>query len=404
MKIISLRLPVFVGCAVALFSGCAGKSVGAAKDWNAAMERELATLPKQALPSDKAKFSGEVEAQGAPAVAHSTGLARITIPLGTEQPISCFVYYERISAGDAIQKLFADIVLGEKRLGAFDVGVLATYPYLYAEAAYGIDRGGEKFHGTEKIIAVSFFQNALICLHDEVGYRQTFRRVVEGLAASLKIVPANSLGTYVRARQIHRMSRNDAVLGYTEDVWLSNSKNLSDFFEFRSQIDLGSGTAPVANDVVFGEEVDSKGRLKSGTYLVSENGQLQTNMKLESSDRKNYRAAGLLMGRKYSVKFAAKNALLAHYGENALLAKFASGEASESVTVEHYLPTVKALGPFHKKLWLKGVAAGGHAKVGAQVGKLATEGEVDGHGYVSATIPSGQDTITLERLYTEGAP
>ncbi|MFP2956701.1 hypothetical protein ACLEPN_02425 [Myxococcus sp. 1LA] len=75
--------------------------------------RELAPLPKQRVTSKEGIFTAEVEAVAAPKLTRHEGSTRLEIPLGTEAPLSCFVYERPIDAAGAVLAV-AKAVQGHK--------------------------------------------------------------------------------------------------------------------------------------------------------------------------------------------------------------------------------------------------------------------------------------------------
>src|SRR5262245_59298382 len=98
-KFYSLAVAVLLSaCGPGMRSGSnqpspAGSAGGGKFDIEATMRREIGPLSRQKFASDV--VSGDVEAAGKPEVARNSGSLKVTIPIGTQAPVECYVYHDR---------------------------------------------------------------------------------------------------------------------------------------------------------------------------------------------------------------------------------------------------------------------------------------------------------------------
>jgi hypothetical protein len=114
----------------------------------------------------------------------------IKVPLGAAGVILCTMFPERSFAA-ALWRPLHDELLGsvftDQRLVATDAGVMLDHPFLSLEIAGHVKEHGEQRVGTAKYLIVGFGDATLICVHPEVGYRDSFKRIVSGMTGTMRL-------------------------------------------------------------------------------------------------------------------------------------------------------------------------------------------------------------------------
>ena len=76
-------------------------------DFDAILRREISPLPVQKFARDA--LSGEVEAASAPQIERTKESFKITIPIGTQIPVECYVYNDRTDGASTISGVVKEV-------------------------------------------------------------------------------------------------------------------------------------------------------------------------------------------------------------------------------------------------------------------------------------------------------
>jgi hypothetical protein len=157
-------------------------------DVKALFAREVEPLAPQAFSSPEAGFSGQVEASAPVTVLRGEGYTQLTIPVGTDMPLECFVYDERRDAAGTLQGVVQSVgeELTLRMVRPSGVAVLKEAPALFLELVYSSERDGKPSAGHVKLMVHADNSLPVLCTHDEPGYTESFRRIASGLATALE--------------------------------------------------------------------------------------------------------------------------------------------------------------------------------------------------------------------------
>src|SRR5260370_21817894 len=168
-------------------SPSAGNAPGGNFDPQGAYARELQPLAKAPIQLDK--LSGEAEAGGAPTLKDLGTSVQMTIPVGTEYAVQCFVYKKEVDAGGTVLKVMREVgkSVDVRLFKVQDVSLIGDYPAVFLEAQYLAKTEKGQALGELKSMFYQHPVTPMLCMHDELGYNDTFHRMTKSLAASLKI-------------------------------------------------------------------------------------------------------------------------------------------------------------------------------------------------------------------------
>lgn len=137
----------------------------------------------------------QLEADAKPELSAHPGYLRIVAPLGTEQPLNCFVYDEPLDSGQALTRLLRAMEDGIafERFEVRGISVEGDAPILFLHAHYRrTDSAGR--NGLVKLALSPRVPFPVMCSHEEPRLIDSFERVVTGLLASMEPRP-----TFARA-------------------------------------------------------------------------------------------------------------------------------------------------------------------------------------------------------------
>jgi hypothetical protein len=404
--------------------GCGAGSAGAAKapagspeqattsssDSSAFQKGDLRELYKRELPAGpKAALSvgsvtGDVESSAPPKGKAGEDSIQFEFPLAHTN-VTCFVYPGQLDAGAQLLKITK--ALAEKfeirSVTPKDVVVVGEDVALFVEAQYLVktERGQALGLLKSMVYTGSTPSTPMLCLHDEVGYTETFKRVTLGLAGSLKrtgVAPRTEkyLELYVTKLDGHPtgFSRERIVEGPKGVVFEENSTDLIP----RSPVDL------TATDTAIAETWDKTGGISEIRYAHGDGEEVDT-MVLKRAGANAYSYDGTHHGKKVHGDFKTKGArgLRTQVEEHAAIRGLLSpkGNAKADLRFEKYSPGMDPTAPMEERLQLLSKP---DRKVTLSLGEMQITEVVDENGRMAqGEMPLGPVHLTVERVLVRGA-
>lgn len=272
------------------------------------------------------RVAASVVATAAPAVQSENAddggpYTEIKAPIGTEEPIVCWVYPERRDAGQFVRGVLAH-AKGNVELPAVDVTTHDDGPIVFVEAPVHVD-GGKTFAFVKLAIAPRD-EGSIACMHDEVGYKKTFRIFVKGLVAS------EAIKTHEPAAKLVEVSvwREDGrVAGFVERrLKVKGDERLETFF---GAAVLKHGAAWAILDAAGGTATTLDGKLlRSDTALVLD-GAMVTRMHVEKTGEGQFAYSGSSKGKKIEGTLKARQTLTTELAVAPKLKALAAGKVAE---------------------------------------------------------------------------
>jgi hypothetical protein len=336
---------VLAGCATAgPGSGEEGGKQGI--DLEALVKRELpAALPKSKVSLFKGLMTGEIEAAGAiktedGKLGEDGEAAEVKVPIGSGGELSCLVYPEGIPAGGTISKILSEVAkeVHFERVRLVDVTVVEANPTAYIEAEYSApDGAGNKVFGQFKMLLYASADNPVLCLHDEVGFRASFRRISEGLFRSLRLANADPAPRYT---QIHVARLGQVPIGYEQTSMVDGKEDKQIISTDGATFLPRSPGALSYGDDSTTEVVDRQGGVLVGAYSSVKDGQVQYSVRVDRTGEGQYGFKGERKGKPVEGSFRSR-------GKRGLISSLAatdevrktllSGKAAD-LTIEEYHP------------------------------------------------------------------
>jgi hypothetical protein len=377
-------------------------------DLEALVKRELpAPLAKTKVSLFKGQMSGEIEAAGSiktddGKLGDEGEAAELKVPLGAAGELDCLVYPDGIPAGATISKILSEVSkeVHFERVRLVDVTVVEANPAAYLEADYtATEKDGGKAFGQFKLLFYASLDNPVLCMHDEVGYRASFRRIAEGLFRSLRL--PNSI-LVPRYTEVHVARLGQAPIGYehtslidgTEDKQILNIDGALFFPK-----DPG---ALIYDDHAITEVVDHHGNTELADYSDIKDGQLQSSVRVARTGDGQYAFKGERRGQPVQGTFRSR-------GKRGIVGSLAvvdeirktllAGKATD-FTAEEYHPGSNPAGTVDVVYR----RTDGHT-VTFKIDGVETSTVRDERGWVEkAAISAGIQQISVERVFVRGAP
>jgi hypothetical protein len=364
--------------------------------------RELPPLTKQRVAAPDGSFTGEVEGAGAPTFQKQEGILIMSVPLGTQGPLTCFVYAEPLDAGGALSRLLG--MVGQhteiQLARTTDVRLINESPTVYAEAQYLVNMPQGKAAGLAKLMVHTNEQVPLVCTHDELGYTESFKRMTSGLASSLKA--SGEPKPAPRYAEFHLVRIQGHPVGF-ERRTVSAVAGGSKLTEVESSLFLPrTAKDMMTQDTRHKELADKDGRLVARDYARATNGELDIQMSLEQVKGREYHYEGTHSGKELKGNFKATQDLATDPSTAKLLREQLVPGKKKELTMQVYSAAANPVAPTDQ-VWRRESTEGRDVTV--EMGPMKVALTVDAQGMVEkAVVPVGKMEMVQERVSVSGTP
>jgi hypothetical protein len=381
-------------------SGTDGKAGAApqALDYARASARELERLPLSAVQSPDGAFSSMAEAAKAPSFSKQQALSVLQIPIGTEMPVQCHIYSDRIDAAGSLGAVVRSIseAMQIHTVRPVEIAASGGHAVLFVELEYLATVDGKKVMGLLKLATLPRDDVSFMCMHDEPGYRETFRRMVKGFAEGL----VTKAATKARFRDVQIVRFNDAPVGFSEHaVFAEDGREVNEGYS--SLFVPRSPSEVLASDVFTRESLDRAGQLVDMVYVKVVNGEVESKVSLARA-QKDYAYQGTWEHKPLEGRFASKRPLVGDLQHWKLLRENVLGGKSGELALTSYSPTTDPTAPV-EIIYRK--RDGEPRGVTVEMGPMKLKGRADAHGVLERVeLAAGRITIVSERLWSQGVP
>ncbi|WP_437594225.1 hypothetical protein [Sorangium sp. So ce1000] len=367
-------------------------------DIEEALAREAGELPAREIRA--AGWSARAFGAGEAKIEQKEKLVAISIPIGTDSHVECFVYNTMLDSGEVIRN-FIELLDPAKveisRVLPWEVSVHRESPAVFVRALYLVPTAGGKAAGLLKIALHADRARPIACLHDEVGYVRTFERLAKGLFDSFESTSAAPKPEYTDT-VILRLG--EVPVGFeTNDLlkdeggqrrWISRSAT------FLPREPKSLHIQDEASNVL----IDPEGHIKEGVWIETSAG--KANHRIELSQKKNFQYAysGEVEGKKVQGTFtpASKAWLASPVATASTLARLLKKKGSFDMTQQEYMPGVDPTKPTDVQ-YLRDASGAVTVSMSTMrlVGSLAPDGRPE-----SLELSAGPPKLTIQRAYVRG--
>jgi hypothetical protein len=393
-----------IGCAGAKPGGGAAApagSPGSEFDPQAFYGRELQPLSKRAIKFEN--LSGEAEAAGDAKVEDKETSLQMTIPIGTEAPVQCFVYKKEVDTGATLLMVTREAAkkVDVRLFKVQEVSLLGDYPLVYLEAQYLAKTAKGQALGELKSMFYQHPVTPMLCLHDELGYNETFRRMTKELAASLKI--ADMQVNPPKFIEVFIEKVGGQPTGFSSHVALPDKNGKFAYLSRSTTFIPKSDADLVIRDRASTEVWDGEGRLVEAAYADSEAGQLSLSMSLKKTGPTEYSYKGKLESKQVSGKFKTKTkrGLATNKIISGLLASELLSGKSNELKLEEYHASLKPEAPVEVSYKTESKEK---RLIKMKVGEMEAMATSDDQGGLEKVeIPLGGVNVVEERVLVRGS-
>jgi hypothetical protein len=368
-------------------------------------ERPPAGVQRVTFPDGR--YTGEVEGVAAATLTRQEGFWQVDVPIGTGVPVTCFLYDKPIDAAGGLSK-FVGAVRGASKditvrsLVPTDAGAVGDSAYMAAVLTYTKSAPAGLVLGQLKMLVRPDIDAPLLCYHDEVGYSETFKRVVLSLARTLEAKTRHVPPQYV---EIQVARAGEIPVGFDRRT-IDNLKGKK-FDETVSCMLLPVSADELnAQDHIVVEQSTLAGRVLLIESLESDAGEITTHVTVTRKAGREYEVKGTHSGKAISGAFKSKEKdglpskmLVA----GRLRDSFVSGQKRDAreLKIEEYQAGLSPLSPV--EVIYRGAGKPGELTI--LLGTLELTGHVDARGIDDgSSLPMGSVVLRSARVFERGTP
>lgn len=263
-------------------------------------EREAGALPTHLVRAPDGRWTASVPGLAPPEILTIEGrrLVFVDIAIGSSAPVYCQVYDEELETAGTIHELLG-MALQDRQVDSmvpWAVTIDNGHPTAWLEVFYVVARPGKgKAGGLLKLAISAREDHPVLCFHDEVGYKESFRRVAQEFFRSLEASQRAEEPKYL-----------DVVIRYADDVPVGFKTSVSteekELDGYQRWTTHGMLMAPVGDAKLQLKDdreiwiLDTTGHVAFGRWTSVLDGELMLDLELERSEGNLYRYAGQLHG------------------------------------------------------------------------------------------------------------
>jgi hypothetical protein len=370
------------------------------------LERELdQKAPTEPLSIFGGEVTAEVEATGP--IRFEEGRdgpdgkpALISVPIGTGVDLVCSFYPQVVPPAGLLARIVRELASTKAVARAQLTEVLAVgdVPVLSVEVEYSAEEGGRRRPGFQKLMLFADEAHPVLCFHDQIGYRSTFREITLDLARSLK---SRTPPPPPRFSELQIVAAGEAPVGFLRRT-IREAGGVRHSWKATARV-LPKDGVLTCDDEGFGEEIDAQGRLSGATFVFVVDGDLRTRFTVKRLSDGQYSLDGVGHdGQEMGTRFQArtKGGLLASTGVAETVSAWLASGRAEDLTIEQYDPTLafaRAVDVTYRRLASR--------EVTMKVDKIELREKLDDHGLTERTDQwIGRKYLTTRRVFVNGTP
>lgn len=159
------------------------------------MKREMPLESESSFTLEALNAKGQVRSKSL-TQEQGDGFWLVNLDIGTEAPVECYSFSVFDGPANSMTVLIDNainnmpVIYNKTLAGKFnfaqDVGVIGNVPYLSVDTLYHLGKGKAQLYGLVKGLAAKTGDTLHVCLHNELGYRETFLSVFTSFIQAFK--------------------------------------------------------------------------------------------------------------------------------------------------------------------------------------------------------------------------
>jgi hypothetical protein len=374
-----------------------GAASGTQFNIDALTRREVSPLPLRRVAFPNPGWSAKAEAQNAPTISQLESTTIVDIPIGTQDPVRCYVYADDVDPGGTLGRVLSDAAKQVEyvRIVPVHVAVAAEAPALQVSALY-TTQGllGDRVAGQLELLFHAVPGHPVMCMHDELGYTKSFRRVALGFSSSLRTELAPPAPRWLEV-QVARIGKTP--VGFTRRALIATEAGGTRTLETSSFMLPMADRTWVFEDEGSYSELDAAGRIQHAVFAQFSGGRELLNLSIHRFAG-GYQVQGKRAGESVSGEFRTRDPQ--GLPGPTLVGKWL--DQKDRVEVEEFRPNLNPAEPVTVTYQRTSSAP---RRVVARLGPMALVARLDARGlfdHVELTT-ANRTTTVFDRVLLRGA-
>lgn len=377
------------------------------------MKRETPKEDMQSVKSSDSLASFKVESTSRPKLElnkQNVEFYYTAIDIGSPAPLECTFYKSDINPASSLKRL-ANGVLGstqmvgtitKKEISYIDAGVIDGTPYLQLETSYLTVKDGAQMVGYFKSIAAIKGRDSIVCWHNDLGYRETFKKLANQVVSSYKFKRTDGSVFKPSYTEVLVFKVQGRPIGFSTSMVLEGTNDTKVWINRSAMLALSSSISEVSSNDDSQLEVSGKnGLITMGKYAGENDLEVGHLLDLNSQDGRVFHVKGIFKGKDIS-SFMKTSGLVSNYQQSKLAAQTFFKEKKKSLKVTGYVPSLSPVKPIDLIYKLKELKPG-NALVDVQIGEINSTMNLQENGTSqNVVIPLGPVKIEGTKVYETG--
>lgn len=369
-----------------------------------AREANIDTTSKIEIPA--LQIQGEVLSQIS-LVESGEGYWYYNIDLGSSLPVECYIFTDFDGAANSMLYLVEEALASSESVNklplsarynfALDTGIVNNTPYLAFDTLYSVGDGNKKLSGVVKAKSAQTGKTLEVCLHNELGYHQSFTQVFESFVKAV----ATSQQQEVLYEASFQLIFNGIPAGYSYETHSIDSDGDVESVNTEAMIFPADATSVTRTDSTVRSWSSAQGSLINHTEFTVENGELSSQFSLSNQDDK-WIVTGQLQGKDVNVTLSHNTWLLSDFGGYLAGASLLSSD-QDSVAYSMWIPDADPSAV--QAVTLSKIANSSDANIKFDMGPFSLDYLANQYGaLIKGSMQQGPVSINLIQTSSRGQP
>jgi len=329
------------------------------------------------------------------------------IDIGTDSPVECFVLTSFDGPSNSMHAIVENSLSGVESLNkkklsskfnyAVGSGVTGSAPYLLLDTFYNLGEGNSKVTGILKALSAETDQSLQICMHNEVGYRETFFSVFESFISAF----TENQESPEFFKSITQMTLNNIPVGYSLERFTTDKDG---DIEILSQASM---MIPVDNSSVSRSDTKktswsiADGALINAREYSVTNGVLASEFSIQYQDDK-WQVKGQLQGKEINSEWQYNDWLLSDYGTYLGITNLNESDQNSA----EYLMWLSEADPLSaQSVTISKLVDNPDANFKIKIGPIDMQFMTEDNGsFIRGSMQQGPVMLNLKRIFIKGEP
>ncbi len=371
-----------------------------------AMNREINIDDKSTLKIKPFNVNSEILGE-AKLIEEGEGTWYYQIEVGIDTPVECYVFSEYDGAANSLHSIVELSLSGVETLNklslssklnfAVNNGIVGDTPYLLFDTLYTLGEGNKKVSGVIKGLAAETNQSLQVCIHNSVGYRNTFFTIFESFIQAFLANEDNP----EFFKTVYQISYNEMPVGYATEEYTMDDEGDINMINHNVVLIPVDSNSIARSDSIKNSWTRSDGSLINAHEYTINNGSLASQYSITNKDEK-WVVDGELQGKAIQATLEYDKWLLSSFGsylETINLSK------SEKKSDEFYMWISDADPTSVLKIVISKISDDPNANYQFEMGPLVMKMSVDDKGIVrKGTWKEVSSLMEMKLIYVKGEP